>query len=297
MPSITSEVMPAAASLLYDAIMDRQAHKALSATNTNAIGPLLRGWRQRRRLSQLDLALDAEISTRHLSFLETGRARPSREMLLHLAELMHVPLRERNALLVAAGFAPTFSERRLDDPELTQARAALDLLLNAHEPYPALVVDRHWQLQTANAAAQRLLSVVPSAALAAPINVLRLSLDPNGLAPLILNLGEWRQHLLSRLRGQVAASGDAQLADLLQELAAYPPLPGEQAAPVSSTPRSDVLVLFRLALPQGELSMFSTVTVFGTPTDVTLSELALEAFYPADPASAELLRALASVDQ
>ncbi|MBD8527346.1 helix-turn-helix domain-containing protein [Pseudomarimonas arenosa] len=256
------------------------------------IGPLLRDWRQRRRLSQLDLALEADISTRHLSFLENGRARPSRDMLLHLAELMQVPLRERNALLVAAGFAPMFGERRLDDPQLTQARAALELLLKAHEPYPALVVDRHWNLQTANAAAQRLLSVLPASALQPPLNVLRLSLDPNGMAPLILNLGEWRQHLLARLRMQVHASGDAELLALLQELSAYPPLPGEQVGS-NSTPRADVVVLFRLRLPQGELALFSTITVFGTPTDITLSELALEAFYPADPASAALLQRLA----
>lgn len=272
--------------------MNRSATAMLEAPRAPAIGPLIRDWRQRRRLSQLDLALDAEISTRHLSFLENGRARPSREMVLHLTELMQVPLRERNAFLVAAGFAPMFGERQLDDPELTQARAALDLLLKAHEPYPALVVDRQWNLQSANRAAQRLLSVLPAEARQAPINVMRLSLDPQGMAPLILNLGEWRHHLLSRLRAQVQASGDPQLLALLQELSEYPPLPGEQAVNASSTPRADVLVLFRLGMPQGELALFSTVTVFGTPTDVTLSELALEAFYPADPASAELLRAM-----
>ena len=213
-------------------------------------------------------------------------------MLLHLAELMQIPLRERNALLVAAGFAPIFAERPLDDPDLTQARQALNLLLNAHDPYPALVVDRHWNLVQANAAAQRLLAVLPTTALSPPVNLLRLSLDPDGFAPLILNLGEWRQHLLTRLRAQVSASGDPQLLALLEELSALAPLPGERITG-NSTPRADVVVLLRLALPQGELAMFSTITVFGTAVDITLSELALEAFYPADPDSAERLRQLA----
>lgn len=259
------------------------------------LGRMLRDWRQRRRLSQLELALEAQISTRHLSFLETGRALPSREMLLHLAELLQVPLRERNAWLGAAGFAPLFGERRLDDPELAAARAAVQLVLHGHEPFPAIAVDRHWNLQLANAAAQRLLAGIPAELLAPPLNVLRLSLHPQGLAPRIVNLGEWRGHLLARLRGQVAASGDPQLLELLRELSALPPLPGEQRAK-ASTPCADVVVLFRLALPQGELALFSTITVFGTPIDVTLSELALEAFFPADASSAALLRQLAETE-
>jgi transcriptional regulator with XRE-family HTH domain len=256
------------------------------------IGELLRDWRQRRRLSQLELALEAEISTRHLSFVETGRARPSRALLMQLAEVLQVPLRERNALLVSAGFAPVFSECPLDDPRLAAARAAVQLVLDGHEPFPALALDRHWNLLQANAAAQRLLQGLPAELLRPPVNVLRLSLHPDGLGPRIVNLGEWRAHLLARLRRQVAASGDPQLHGLLQELAVYPPLAGESHGE-PSTPYADVVVLLRLRLPQGELALFSTITVFGTPVDITLAELALEAFYPADPASAALLRALA----
>jgi len=259
-----------------------------TVTDRPAIGDLLRDWRQRRRMTQLDLACDAEISTRHLSFLETGRAQPSREMLLHLCELLQVPLRERNALFLAAGFAPMFGERRLDEPELASARDALSLVLRGHEPYPAVVVDRHWNLVLGNQAAHRLILGIPPHLLAPP-NVLRLSLHPEALAPRIVNLGEWRAHLLARLRTQVATSADPMLAALLHELAAYPPLPGEtRDAP--STSRPDVVVLLRFRTPHGELRLFSTITVFGTPVDVTLSELALEAFYPADEASAALLR-------
>jgi len=213
-------------------------------------------------------------------------------MLLHLAELLQVPLRERNAWLVAAGFAPLFGERRFDDPQLAAARAAVQLVLQGHEPFPAIAVDRHWNLLLANAAAQRLLADIPAELLAPPLNVMRLSLHPQGLAPRIVNLGEWRGHLLARLRSQVAASGDPALLELLRELSALPPLPGERRES-ASTPCADVVVLFRLALPQGELALFSTITVFGTPIDVTLSELALEAFFPADAASAALLRELA----
>jgi transcriptional regulator with XRE-family HTH domain len=257
------------------------------------VGDLLREWRQRRRMTQLDLACEAEVSTRHVSFVETGRARPSREMLLHLAELLQVPLRERNTLLAAAGFAPMFAQRSLDDPRLAAAREALQMVIDGHDPYPALAVDRHWNLLLINAAAQRLLAGVPPALLAPPVNVLRLSLHPDGLATRIVNLGEWRGHLLARLRLQVAASGDPQLAGLLAELAAYPPLPGEQPTPVSS-PSAEVMMLLRLRTALGELALFSTITVFGTPVDVTLSEMALESFYPADPASAALLRKMAA---
>ena len=267
----------------------------LAATNTTTIGRQLRDWRERRRLTQLDLACDAEISTRHLSFLETGRSKPSREMVLHLAELLDVPLRERNAMLVAAGFAPVFRERALDDPAMARARDALQIVLTAHEPYPAIVVDRHWNLRMANPAAQRLLAGVPPEKLAPPVNVLRLSLEPDGLAKHIVNLGEWRAHLLARLRTQVASSGDATLRALHEELAALPPLPGETRSP-PSTPFPDVVVRLEMESPLGRLALFSTITVFGTPVDVTLAELALEAFYPADEQTAHLLRAMASAD-
>jgi transcriptional regulator with XRE-family HTH domain len=264
-----------------------------TVTERPAIGEMLRDWRQRRRLTQLDLACDAEISTRHLSFVETGRAQPSRDMLLHLCELLEVPLRERNALFLAAGYAPVFGERPLDDPQLGAAREALSLVLRGHEPYPAVVVDRHWNLVMGNQAAHRFIAGIPEHLLAPKPNVLRLSLHPDALAPRIVNLGEWRGHLLARLRAQVAASGDPVLASLLQELSAYAPLPGETRE-AASTPRPDVVVLLRFRTPHGELALFSTITVFGTPVDVTLAELALEAFYPANEASAALLRSAAA---
>ena len=258
---------------------------------TRPVGELLRGWRQRRRLSQLDLALDAEISTRHLSCLETGRAQPSREMLLHLAERLEVPLRERNTLLVAAGFAPGFAERPLDDPALHAARQAVELVLKGHEPYPALAVDRHWNLVAHNAAIQPLLQGVAPALLQPPVNVLRLALHPQGLAPRIANLGQWRDHLVARLHQAIAASGDAALDALLRELCDYP-VPAAGAPLRPDTDFAGVVVPLQLRSPAGVLSFFSTITVFGTPVDVTLSELAIEAFFPADAATAAALRRL-----
>ncbi|WP_238189913.1 helix-turn-helix domain-containing protein [Methylobacterium frigidaeris] len=251
-------------------------------------GEILRDWRRRRHLSQLDLALEAEISQRHLSCIESGRARPSRAMLLHLAECLGIPLRERNALLLAAGYAPVFAERSLDDPALAPARQAVVRILDGHAPYPALAVDRHWRLLAANPAVAPLLDGVDPALLAPPVNVLRLSLHPGGLAPRILNLGEWRAHLLDRLRQQVAASADPVLARLSDELCAYPAPPN---APLCDG--IGVAVPLVLAVPAGRLSLLSTTTVFGTPVDITLSELAVEAFFPADPGTAALLHRLA----
>lgn len=253
-----------------------------------AIGALLREWRQRRRLSQLELALAAEVSTRHLSCLETGRAMPSREMVLRLAERLEVPLRERNRWLAAAGFAPLFAQRPLDDPALQAARAAVEQVLRGHEPCPALAVDRHWNLVSYNRSVHALLQGLPADLLAPPVNVLRLSLHPRGLAPRILNLAAWRHHLLARLRQQVSASGDATLAALLAELQALPAPAGE--APASAEPA--VVVPLVLASPHGPLSFISTTTVFGTPVDITLAELALETFFPADAATADALRRL-----
>jgi transcriptional regulator with XRE-family HTH domain len=261
---------------------------ASSARTTRPAGDLLREWRQRRRLSQLDLALQADISSRHLSFIETGRAAPSRDMVLHLAEQLEVPLRERNALLLAAGFAPVFQERPLQDPELAGARQAVDLVLAGHEPYPALAVDRHWTLLAANRAVAPLQAGVSPALLQHPVNVLRLSLHPEGLAPRIANLQEWRGHLFARLRRQIDVSADPILAELLRELRAYPA--GGVAAAEPS--HDSVVVPFRLVTPAGVLSFISTTTVFGTPVDVTLSELALETFFPADAATAAVLRTL-----
>jgi len=252
------------------------------------VGALLREWRMRRRRSQLDLALDADTSARHLSFIETGRSVPSREMLLRLAERLEVPLRERNRLLVAAGYAPRFPERRLDDEALAAARRAVQLVLKGHEPFPALAIDRHWQLVDQNAAVAPLLTGIDAALLAPPVNVLKLSLHPNGLAPRIANLAEWREHLLDRLRKQIEATADPVLAALLAELESYP-RPQDPASSLAQY--GGIAVPLRLAVDGGELAFFSTTTVFGTPLDVTLSELAIEAFFPADERTAAALRA------
>jgi transcriptional regulator with XRE-family HTH domain len=257
------------------------------------VGQLLRTWRQRRRLSQLDLALEAEISPRHLSFLETGRSTPSRDMLLRLAEQLAVPLREQNVLLVAAGYAPVFPERSLGAPELEAARQAVDLVLAGHEPAPALAVDRHWVLVAANRAIPPLLAGVDPGLLEPPVNVIRLSLHPAGLAPAILNYAEWRAHLLARLREQIAVSADPLLGALLEEVAAYPAPAGvrvqQHPPPRGAAP---IVVPLRLRTAAGALAFISTTTVFGTPVDITLAELAIESFFPADTATAEALRGL-----
>jgi transcriptional regulator with XRE-family HTH domain len=259
---------------------------------TQPVGDLLREWRQRRRMSQLDLALEAEVSTRHLSFVESGRAQPSRDMVLNLAERLEVPLRERNVLLVAAGFAPVFRERALQDPALDAARTAVDLVLKGHEPYPALAIDRHWTMAASNAAVARLVGAADPSLLEPPINVLRLSLHPKGLAPRIANLPEWRRHLLERLRRQVEVSADPKLAELLKELQGYPVAKSSPRKPGNGE-LAAVVVPFQLVTDAGTLSFFSTTTVFGTPVDITLSELALECFYPADAATVQALQALA----
>jgi transcriptional regulator with XRE-family HTH domain len=263
------------------------------AASARPVGALLREWRQRRRLSQLDLACEADISTKHLSFLETGRSVPSRDMVLHLAERLDVPLRARNALLNAAGYAPAFLERPLDDSALTAAREAIDLVLTGHEPHPALAVDRHWCMAAANRAVAPLVGAVDPALLRPPVNVLRLGLHPSGLAPRTVNLPEWRAHLLERLRQQIDVSADPVLMDLRAELLGYP-VPGDRAGEVADRDFASVAVPFRLATDAGVLSFFSTTTVFGTPVDITLSELALECFFPADRATAEVMRRFAS---
>jgi transcriptional regulator with XRE-family HTH domain len=266
---------------------------ATTASASRPVGFLLREWRQRRRMSQLDLACEAEISTKHLSFLETGRSTPSRDMVLHLAERLDVPLRARNALLNAAGYAPVFPERQLDDPAMAAARQAIDLVLAGHEPHPALAVDRHWYMAAANRAVAPLMTGVDPALLRPPVNVLRVSLHPAGLAPRTVNLAEWRAHLLAGLRQQIEVSGDPVLVDLLAELRGYD-VPAGPPARVESQDRAAVAVPFRLATDHGVLSFLSTITVFGTPIDVTLSELALECFYPADQPTAEAMRQLVS---
>lgn len=260
----------------------------MSAT-ARTFGPLLREWRQRRRLSQLGLALEGNISSRHVSFLETGRAQPSRDMVLHLAEHLEVPLRDRNVMLAAAGYAPVFGERKLDDPALVAAQKAVQLVMERHSPYPAVAVDRHWTLVAANDAIPGLLTGVDPELLKPPVNVLRLALHPAGLAPRTVNLAEWRGHLLERLRRQVEASADPVLIALRDELQAYP-VPRESRPKRLARDYDGIIVPFELATEAGVLAFFGTVTVFGTPVDVTLSELALECFYPADAATAEILQ-------
>jgi transcriptional regulator with XRE-family HTH domain len=266
------------------------------ARMTRPVGDLLREWRLRRRMSQLHLALEAEVSARHLSFVETGRATPSRQMVLRLAERLEVPLRERNVLLLAAGFAPAFSDLALDDPAMTTARRAIDLLLAGHEPYPALAIDRHWTLVAANRAVAPFLAGIAPDLLQPPLNVLRLSLHPDGLARRILNLAEWRGHVLARLRRQVEVSADTTLAALLEELRAYRPRAGEVSGSAVEPAEPAIVVPLRLRSDVGTLAFLSTTTVFGTPLAVTLSELALETFLPADAGTAAALHRLAELD-
>src|SRR5215467_12530570 len=251
-------------------------------------GDLIREWRQRRRLSQLDLAIAANVSSRHLSFVETGRSRPTSEMILHLAEHLDVPLRDRNALLLAGGFAPAYPEHGLAEPELRAVKNALKRVLDGHEPYPAAVVNRWWELVDANAGIALFTGDVRPELLEPPVNVLRLSLHPDGMAPRIANLPEWRAHLLTRLHRQVAAAGDARLATLHQEIRGYP---GGESAPPQAT---DVAVPLRYRHGGRELSFFSMTAVIGAPMDITVGELALESFYPADEATAGALQELAA---
>jgi transcriptional regulator with XRE-family HTH domain len=249
------------------------------------IGELLRQWRRRRSLSQLELALDAAVSSRHVSFLETGRARPSREMVIRLAEHLDVPLRDRNAMLLAAGYAPLYAERSLESEEMTPVRQALDRFLRAHEPYPAVVIDRRYDLVAANDALSVLIEGVAPELLQPPANALRVTLHPDGMAPRILNLGEWSAHLLARLRRQASLTGDPDLERLYDELAGYPGV--EVQAPPEEVSGAEIVLPLRLRERDGtELGFFSTISTFGTAIDITLSELAVEAFYPANAATA-----------
>lgn len=254
-----------------------------------SIGDLLRTWRRRRSLSQLELALEADVSSRHVSFLETGRARPSREMVLRLADHLEVPLRERNALLLAAGYAPAYVERTLEDPEMAPVQQAIDRFLRAHEPYPAVILDRRHNLLSGNDAVAVLTDGVAPELLEAPANALRVTLHPRGMAPRILNLDEWSAHLLHRLRRQAAITGDAELERLHEELAGYPGVSVE--APHDSGTGHDILLPLRLRVDDRELAFFSTVSTFGTAVDITLDELTIEAFYPANAATATHLLA------
>jgi transcriptional regulator with XRE-family HTH domain len=251
------------------------------------VGQLLREWRERRRLSQLDLSIQADISTRHLSFVETGRSRPTPEMILRLTEQLDVPLRERNQLLLAGGYAPAYPQHAMDEPELAAVRAALRQVLRSHEPYPALVINRWWELVDSNPMIAPLIEGCAPHLLDAPVNVLRLSLHPEGMASRIVNLGQWRAHLLEQLHRRALQTGDTRLLELEQELARYPG--GTGATPATT----DVVLPLRLHHPAGELSLFSIEARVGTATDVTVDELSIETFYPADTETAAALRALA----
>lgn len=250
------------------------------------VGILLRDWRQRRRLSQLELASQAEVSARHLSFVETGRAKPSREMVLHLCEELDVPLRERNALLVAAGFAPVYRQTDLDAPEMAAVREAIQQVLKGHEPYPAVVVDRRWNLVAGNDAIMLFIQDVDPGLLEPPMNVLRLTMHPRGLARHIVNFDEYRHHLLARLRREAMLTADDGLATLYEELVAYP-APDDDLT-IDSVP--PVVMPLRLRTSAGELSFFSTIATFGTAVDITIEELSIEAFFPADELTADYLR-------
>jgi transcriptional regulator with XRE-family HTH domain len=257
-----------------------------------AVGALLRDWRQRRRMTQMDLALEADVSARHLSFIETGRSVPSADMVKHLAEQLDVPLRERNELLLAAGYAPAYGQRDLDEPAMGPVREALDRVLSGHEPFPAVVVDRHWGLVAGNSAVPLLTAGVAAHLLEPPVNVLRLTLHPEGMAPRIANLPEWRAHLLDRLGRQAVVSGDPALSALYDELAALPG--GGPGAPPPDLAAGEIAVPLRIRAEDGELSFISTMTTFGTAVDVTVSELSIEAFFPADAATAQALYSASS---
>jgi transcriptional regulator with XRE-family HTH domain len=255
------------------------------------VGQLLRSWRERRRLSQLDLSLQADVSTRHLSYVETGRSRPTSSMILHLSDRLEIPLRERNALLLAGGYAPAFPESALDAPPMAAVNDAINAILAGHQPYPAVVVDRHWELVAGNDAVALLTVGAAPHLLEPPVNVLRLSLHPDGMAPRIVNLAEWRGHVLHRLAHQAQTTGDQWLYELHAELSGYP---GGTADPQERVGAGAIVVPLRYWSGDTELSFFSTTTVFGTPLDVTVAELAIEAFYPTDAATAEILRRSAS---
>jgi transcriptional regulator with XRE-family HTH domain len=258
----------------------------ITAFSGRPVGQLLREWRERRRLSQLELSSQAGISTRHLSFVETGRSRPTPEMLVKLTEHLDVPLRERNQLLLAGGYAPRYPQHGLDEPELAGVRAALRLVLTGHEPNPAVLVNRWWELLEANAAVSVLTAGCAPELLEPPVNVLRLSLHPDGLASRIVNLAQWRAHLLVQVGRRAKELADARLASLHDELAGYP------GGIDASVPANAVVLPMRLRHDVGELSFFSIAATVSTAADVTVDELVIESFFPADPETADRLRSL-----
>ncbi|HYO82346.1 MAG TPA: helix-turn-helix transcriptional regulator [Bryobacteraceae bacterium] len=259
---------------------------AVAMARAASLGSMLREWRTRRRMSQLDVASEANVSARHVSFIETGRSLPSPEMIVRLAEALDVPLQETNALLTAGGFAHKYSQHELGDEDLATISHAIQSVLTGHEPYPALAVDRYWNMQMANRAVTPLLAGVAPGLLAHPVNVLRLTLHPEGMAPRIANLAEWRNHLLSRLRQQVERTWDPVLRNLLDELVSLP-APPEGRADHSDPPR--MVVPLSLRVGSGIVDLISTTMVFGTALDASLAELAIEAFYPANESSSRML--------
>lgn len=261
----------------------------------DSFGNTLKAWRKQRRLSQLDLAGDADISTRHLSFLETGRSKPSRDMILHLAECLDVPLRERNGLLVSGGFAPIYAEHDFAGDGAFAIRNAVDQILSAHEPYPALAMDRHWNMVAANRIVPMMLGGIDAGLLLPPINLLRLSLHPRGLAPRVANFTQWRDHLLDRLRRQIEVTADPELAGLYDEAKRYhPPKSLAEDKDSGEDAINSLIVPLVLKTDTGILRFISTTTVFGTPVEVTLSELAIETLLPADEATTQALHGLAA---
>ncbi|MFF7160160.1 helix-turn-helix domain-containing protein [Streptomyces sp. NPDC008086] len=263
-----------------------------AAATDQGVGPLLRAWREQRRVSQLELALRADSSARHISFIETGRSRPSEEMVLRLAEHLDVPVRERNALLLAAGYAPRYPETPLDDPALDALRAGMEQLIRGYEPYPALVVDAMYDVHAANRGILMLLDGIPEHLLTPPLNAMRLTLHPEGLAPRIRNLREWRGHLLAQMDRQIALRRSGQLRRLYDEVAAYP-VPEE--SPGTTEPAAPVpyfALPLRIEHEGRVLSFISSISTFNTPMDVTVAELAIETFLPADPATVKYLQSL-----
>ncbi|WP_232662995.1 helix-turn-helix domain-containing protein [Pseudonocardia sp. TRM90224] len=258
-----------------------------TATLPSSFGMMLRDWRQRRRLTQLDLGLQADVSARHLSFLETGRSKPSRDMVLHLSEELDVPLRGRNELMVAAGYAPAYTELGFDAEELAEVRSSLGRILDGHDPYPAVLVDGSWNLLAGNRAVALLTDLVDPALLAPPINVMRVSLHPRGLAPHVVDLPEYAAHLVSRLRRQAERAATTGLRALLGELVGYC---RDAGLDPTAQPHDRIVLPLRLRHPDQELTMFSTVAVLGAPLDVTLEEVAIESFFPGDDATAAYLR-------
>ena len=261
---------------------------AVAADASTTFGDLLRSWRTARHLSQLDLSVQASVSARHLSFIETGRSKPSRELVLHLAETLDVPLRDQNALLVAAGYAPQYRERAFDDPELASVRRAIDVILEGHAPSPALAVDRAWNIVAANAGVAPMLALLSDELAVPPVNALRASLHPDGLAKVIANFDEYASHLVARVRRQVGTTGDRALSDLLDEVSRYPRV--AQAVSRLATVGADPVLPLRIRLGDRDLSFFTTMTIFGAPLDVTVEELAIELFFPADEATEAAIR-------